>query len=67
MEKSNARPPTATFYHTVIPRTKQLKRFAGREGPIFAQETLKQAAEKKRDFPELFSFGEKLNGDWRSV
>lgn len=32
MEKSNARPPSATFYHTAIPRTKGLKRSEGTEG-----------------------------------
>lgn len=32
MKKSNARPPSATFNHTAIPRTKELKRFEGKEG-----------------------------------
>jgi len=49
VEKSNARPPSATFYHTAIQRTKGLKRFEGKEGRIFAQETLKQAAGAQKE------------------
>lgn len=32
MEKSNARPPSATFYQSAAPRTKQLNRFQGTPG-----------------------------------
>lgn len=47
MEKSNARPPSATFYHTAILGTKELKASRGRRGEYLLKRHLNKQLKKE--------------------
>lgn len=56
MEKSNARPPSATFYHTAIPRTKELKRLEGKDGGEYLLKRHLNKQLKKEGLPRITLF-----------
>lgn len=56
MEKSNAWPPSATFYHAAIPRTKELKRFEGKDGGEYLLKRHLNKQLKKEGLPRITLF-----------